>query len=300
MKRYTAADLEAMDILAMRKVARGLQLDIKQKTRKELIRGILSAQKPGGKDARARPEYPATVPAKMPKVPKQPAQLNEVLSGGEANTPHILQEMVKYIGDLINRVSYLEAALIEQDIIEPMNIPDAPVKQLTVGTGRLPEDWFDDRGELCMTAEEVYAASYAILQLINAHLPADARADIADLHRKPRLAAERVTRALEEAGKLYHQDQRIGRGRLAQRSMRQAQAAPHDPCPPQNKGDKCEVYDDGVWRPGRYTGNYYDEVDKSTGQPITFWKMRFSDESGNEYTCDFAEDELRPLRAKVA
>jgi hypothetical protein len=290
MKRYTAADLEAMDILAMRKVARGLQLDVKQKTRKELIRGILSAQKPGGKDARVRQDHPRTVPTNT-----KPAPLSaQMIAGGEVNTPHILQEMVKYIGDLLNRVSYLEAALVEQDIIEPMSIPDAPVKQLMVGAVRLPEDWFDDRGELCMTAEEVNAAPFAMLELINAHLPADERADIADLQRKPRLAAERVARALEEAGKLYHQDRRIGTSRMVQHLARQA------PCPPQNKGDKCEVYDDGVWREGRYTGNYYNEVDKETGEPITFWKMRFSDEKGNEYTCDFAADELRPLRSKVA
>jgi len=262
MKTFTQQELEKMSLLEIRKVARKLGItDIAGKRQNEIVRKILTKQKPGGVDPRVKPKEAAAAKKKTKAEPK-PKAAKKTKAKTKAAPKEDIEEPT-FSGTLEQRVARIEMALVGAGIMDAKMDKKKPATKTppSVEQAVLPSEWFDEDGNLSLTPEDIESMNFDSILAVN-NLLGDYAADIPESQRKtPRLARMRLVQALRKIGDVEQgegDDEPEEEGELVEIEPNE-----ESPFPPEEVGDQCYIKDEK----GRWFAGLVVDISEKDGEP---------------------------------
>lgn len=310
MATYSQQELEGMSLLDIRKVARGLGItDLVGKRPQEIVRMVLTKQKPGGVDPRVKPKAAAAAKSALGKSPPPtPAREKPVATPAVKRGPVAVKHHAEIVDDdplgveeaaprgmpgtLEQRVARIEAALIGAGVLSnsPAKKPGGRAPK-SVEQAVLPSEWFDKDGNLQLTPEDIESMNFDTICSVN-DLLGENKANIGpELQKSVRLARMRLVQALRKMGTVEQPVEDEAPAEEGEEIDPAEWKAPEEKAnefPPESVGDWCYIKDEGgEWHEGKVT-----KIEDKKGSPwFTIGYLAGDDVMEEEVDAD----ELSPI-----
>ncbi len=283
MAQYTQQQLEKKSLLEIRKIARELGItDIAGKKQNEIIRKILTKQKPGGVDPRVKPKEAAAAKAALKKSSKATEPEEDEDEADEDDEADDVPETG--LGSVEERLARIEAALLREGLME-LGKPKGVKKH---HKGDLPADstksYEDDEGNLTFSVEDLEKMNFQQIMDINDLLGerTGQKADIdKELKDKPRVARMRLVRFLKTKGFVYKGPSKA-KNTADEEDDAEGAEFPHS----LKKGDEVLAKYEKKWVAGTVVKAAWEEDGE------TWWRIEVEGEEGSE-EVDFVAGELK-------